>query len=165
MIKLREYKKSDTDRLVQLANNENVSRYLVDSFPYPYTRKDAEWWIDIGCKKNGAITRVIVYQEEFVGGIGIQPKIGWKSHLAEIGYWLGEEYWGRGIGTEALGIMTHLALSAGKYKKLFAPVLGPNRASMEVLEKNGYILEGILKQEVFKGGQYYDICHYAKIFS
>jgi len=61
--------------------------------------------------------------------------------------------------------MTHLALSAGKYKKLFAPVLGPNRASMEVLEKNGYILEGILKQEVFKSGQYYDICHYAKVFS
>ena len=165
MIKLREYKKSDTSRLVQLANNENVSRYLVSSFPYPYTLKEAEWWIDIGSKKNGAITRVIEYQAEFVGGIGIQPQMGWRSHLAEIGYWVGEKYWRKGIGTEALGAMTQLALSTGEYKKLFAPVFGPNQVSMKVLEKNGYSLEGVLKQEVFKNGRYYDLYHYARIFS
>ena len=82
--------------------------------------------------------------------------------MAEIGYWVGQEYWGLGIATEALSKMTELALAQLHYTKLFAPVLKPNRASMRVLEKNHYRLEGVLKKEVMKHGQYFDICHYAK---
>lgn len=67
MIALREYTDSDIDRLVELANNENVSRYLVSTFPFPYTMEDAAWWIATGSKHNGAITRVIEYQGLFVG--------------------------------------------------------------------------------------------------
>ncbi|MCH8010780.1 MAG: GNAT family N-acetyltransferase [Candidatus Marinimicrobia bacterium] len=146
-------------------NNENVSRYLVYTFPYPYTKQDAEWWIEIGSKANGSVTKVIEYRGEFVGGVGIKPQTGWKSHLAEIGFWVGEEYWGKGITSEALRTMSDLVFSTMKYKKLFAPVLGPNKASMRVLEKCEYNLEGVLKREVFKGGQYSDVYHYAKYCS
>ena len=161
MITLRDYQPADKTKLVLLANNQNVSRYLVDTFPYPYTQQDADWWIATGSKANNAVTKVIQDRGEFVGSVGIMPQTGWRNHIAEIGYWLGEAYWGRGIATEALAIMTDYATSDLKYKKLFAPVLEPNKASMRVLEKCGYQLEGILKHEVFKDGKYFDIYHYA----
>jgi len=145
-----------------LANNENVSRYLINTFPYPYTKKDADWWISTGAHENGAVNKVIEYSGKFVGGIGIMPQTGWRDHIAEIGYWIGEAYWGHGIATEALRQMTEYAFLELRYRKLFGPVLEPNHASMKVLEKNNYILEGILKQEVFKNNQYFDIYQYAK---
>ena len=162
MIRFRNYANSDIERLVTLANNKNVSRYLVYTFPYPYTRTDAEWWIETGSTENGAITKAIEYDGQLVGSIGFQPQTGWKAHTAEIGYWLGEPYWGKGIASEALRMMTEIAIEDFDYRKLFAPVLAPNRASMRVLEKGGYRLEGILKDEVQKDGQFFDIHHFAK---
>lgn len=162
MITLRDYTKTDVARLVELANNANVSRYLVYTFPYPYTIQDAVWWIKTGSKASHSITKVIEYGGIFVGSVAITPQTGWKDHSAEIGYWVGEEYWGKGIATEALRTMSDLAFSGMKYKKLFAPVLDPNKASMRVLEKCGYVLEGIFKWGVFKDGQYYDEYYYAK---
>ena len=163
MIKLRDYVAADTDRFSELANNENVSRYLIYTFPYPYTRENAALWIATGSRENNAVTKAIEYRGELVGTVGITPQQGWKEHTAEIGYWVGESYWGRGIATEALRTMSDLVFANMKYKKLFAPVLGPNRASMRVLEKCGYTLEGILKQEVSKGGEYFD-GHYYSMF-
>lgn len=161
MIQLRDYSEADIERLVVLANNKNVSRYLIDTFPYPYQRDDAVQWIRQGSSANNAITKVIEFNGEFVGSIGLAPQTGWKSHAAEIGYWLGEDYWGRGIATAALQQMTQYALHALHYKKLFAPVLAPNNASMRVLQKCGYVLEGVHRDEVFKDGAYFDIHHYA----
>jgi [ribosomal protein S5]-alanine N-acetyltransferase len=161
MISLRDYTSTDVERLLELANNKLVSRYLVDTFPYPYTRADAAWWINIGSKEKGVTTKVIEHHGEFVGSVGIKAQSGWRQHVAEIGYWLGEPYWGKGITTSALQEMTNCAFSLG-YRKLYAPVLATNAASMRVLEKCGYRLEGILKSEVLKNGQYFDIHHYAK---
>lgn len=157
MISLREYAESDLERLVSLANNQNVSRYLVYTFPHPYTLNDAGWWIGAGSKQNGAITRVIDYQGLFVGSVGITPQIGWRDHIAEIGYWVAEDYWGKGIATAALRQMTEYGFTEGNFRKLCAPVLAPNIASMKVLEKCGYQREAILKSEVQKGGSYFDI--------
>lgn len=162
MIRLRAYATSDIPRLVQLANNKNVSRYLVYTFPYPYTKRDAIWWVDKGAQENGAVTKAIEFNNEFVGSVGIQPQAGWKSHTAEIGYWIAEPYWGKGIATEALRQMTNLGMRELGLRKLFAPVLAPNIASMRVLEKCGYVVEGVLRQEVYKDGVYYDIHHFAK---
>jgi RimJ/RimL family protein N-acetyltransferase len=162
MIALREYADSDLERLVNSANNENVSRYLVYTFPYPYTRADAERWIGTGSKQNGAITRVIEYQGLFVGSVGITPQSGWREHLGEIGYWVAEDYWGKGIATAALRQMTDYGFKTRNFRKLIAPVLAPNIASMRVLEKCGYELEGILKGEVKKRGTYFDIHHFAR---
>ena len=159
---LREYSLSDLHDLVALANNRNVSRYLVYTFPYPYTRSDGEWWIETGCKEGGAITMAIEHEGRFAGSIGIKPQTGWKAHVAEVGYWIGEKFWGRGIASEALKEMSQLAFSRYGYRKLFAPVLGPNRASIRVLEKNSYVLEGVMENEVYVDGRYFDIHHYAK---
>ncbi len=165
MIRLRDYTESDIQKLTQLANNKNVSRYMIDTFPYPYTRDDAAWWVHTGASANGAVTKVIEVNNEFVGSVGILPQTGWKRHCAEIGYWVGEPFWGKGIATKALQEMSNLASEQHGIRKLFAPVLGPNIASMRVLEKGGYVLEGVLKQEVYKDGTYYDIHHFAKIVS
>lgn len=137
-IQLRDYQTSDADRLVALANNEQVSKYLVYTFPYPYTKKDADWWIAVGSHENGAVTKVIEWNSEFVGSVGITLQMGWREHVAEIGYWLGEDYWGKGIATVALGKLTELAFEKLGFRKLYAPVLAPNTASMKVLENNGY---------------------------
>ena len=163
MITLREYTKTDLDRLVYLANNKNVSRYLVYTFPYPYTKQDAEWWIETGSKTEGSVTKVIEYQGEYVGSVGTTRQTGWKQHIAEIGYWIGEEYWDNGIATEALKVMTDLTFASTEIKKLIAPVLSPNKASIRVLQKCGYEFEGVLKIEVKKDHKYFDIHHYAKI--
>jgi [ribosomal protein S5]-alanine N-acetyltransferase len=165
MITLRDYTKNDINRLAELANNKNISRYLVDTFPFPYTQADAEYWLETGCSENGSIVKVIEYQGEFVGSVGIKPQSGWKSHVAEIGYWVAESYWGKGIASCALNRMTEISLAKLNYRKLFAPVLAPNVASMRVLEKCGYSLEGVLRQDVFKDGWYFDIHHYAIIAS
>jgi len=162
MITLREYADSDLERLVQLANNENVSRYLVYTFPYPYTLADAEWWIGTGSKQDGGIARVIEYQGMFVGNIGIRPQGGWREHLGEIGYWVGEDYWGKGIATAALAQLTEYGFNTRHFRKLFATALAPNIASMRVLEKCGYQREGALKGEVQKNGTYFDTHHFAR---
>ncbi len=161
MITLRDYVTPDVERLVELANHENISRYMVYTFPYPYTKPDAEWWISTGASMNHAVTKVIEYGE-FVGSVGFTPQTGWKAHSAEIGYWVGEAYWGKGIATEALRMMSDIAFSTLKFQKIFAPVFAPNQDSMRVLEKCGFSLEGVLKHEVVKGGNYFDLHHYAK---
>jgi ribosomal-protein-alanine N-acetyltransferase len=160
---LRELFSSDLDPLVRLANNANVSRFLVCTFPYPYTKSDGEWWINTGSKQRGAITRVIEFAGEFAGLIGITPQSGWQEHLGEIGYWVGEEFWGKGIATSALRQMTDFGFAGLQLQKLCAPVLATNAASMRVLAKCGYQLEGILRSEVRKHGRYFDIHRFARL--
>lgn len=162
MIVLREYTDADRERLVSLANNQNVSRYLMYTFPYPYTLEDAEWWIGTGSKQNDVIARVIEYQGLFVGGVGITPQSGWREHLGEVGYWLGEAYWGKGIATAALSQMTDYGFTSRGFRKLYSSVLPPNVASTRVLEKCGYQREAILKDEVQKNGTYFDIHQFAR---
>lgn len=162
MILLRNYKHSDVGILASLANNYEVSRFLRDTFPYPYTEEDAVWWIEVGSKESGAVTQVIESDGVFVGTIGIMPLQGWRSHVAEIGYWIGRPYWGKGIATMAVELMTEMAFQELGFLKLIAPVLGPNMASIRVLEKNGYDCEGILKNEVYRNNQYYDLYRFAK---
>jgi [ribosomal protein S5]-alanine N-acetyltransferase len=162
MVVLRELFDSDLETLVGLANNEVVSRYMVDTFPFPYTKSDGQWWLETGSRQNGAITRVIEYQGQFVGSVGIHPQIGWRNHLAQIGYWVAEGYWRKGIATAALAQMTDYGFTRLQLRKLYAPVLAPNIASMKVLEKCGYVLEGLLKAEVQKQGIYLDIHQYAR---
>lgn len=163
MLTLRDYATSDIEALVALANNKLVSRFLVYTFPYPYTRADAEWWISEGVQAEGDVTKVIEYNGQFVGSVGLTRQLGWRDHLAEIGYWLGEPYWGKGIATQAVQQMTESAFSDLKLQKLYAPILAPNQASMRVVEKCGYELEGVLKREVFKDGQYYDVYRFANV--
>jgi ribosomal-protein-alanine N-acetyltransferase len=162
VIEFRGYRSSDLRALVELANNRNVSEYLADRFPFPYTEEDAIWWIGIGCKQNDCINFAIENDGVLVGGIGVEPQDGQRRHCAEIGYWLGQPYWGQGIATSAVHKMTDYAFLELGFSRLYAPVLEPNRASMKVLEKCGYALEGILRNDIRKNDTFYNVHYYAK---
>ncbi len=165
MIRLREYSEADIERLAAIADNKNVSAYLADTFPYPYRREDAEWWINTGCKEKPGKNFAIDLDGLCIGGIGVVVQEGWRRFTAEIGYWLGEEYWGGGLATQAVTEMTKWSFSNLEIHKLMAPVLEPNRRSMRVLEKCGYELEGILRDEVYKEGTFYNLYYYSRISS
>ncbi len=161
MIKLRNFAGSDSEALLEQANNLNVTKYLTDTFPSPYTLKDAEWWLSTGCK-NG-FNKVIEYKNKFAGSIGAIPLVNEKRFSASIGYWLGEEYWGKGIASKALDILTEEIFSNTDIIRLYAGVYSPNVASRKVLEKSGYVQEAILAKSIFKNGKFYDEYIYSKI--
>lgn len=145
------------------ANNRNVWINLRDRFPHPYTTADARRWLDsvVGMKPESNFA--IAVGGEAVGGIGftVQPDVARRS--AEIGYWLGEEFWGRGIATEALIAVTDYAFSNYDVCRLYAHVFDWNAASARVLEKAGYVFEGRLRKSVTKDGHTIDQLMYAMI--
>lgn len=163
MIKLREYKANDEDRLVELANNPNVSRFLVNTFPYPYTQEDARWWIQTG-SRNG-ITRVIEQNGNFVGSVGAEPGSGEKRKQFGIGYWLGEPYWKRGIATEALRLFADELFQTTDVERLQAWIYADNVASKRVLEKAGFTKNAVLRNALFKHGKFFDEEIYSRLRS
>jgi [ribosomal protein S5]-alanine N-acetyltransferase len=160
--RVRSWKWKDRDSIVHHANNRNVWINLRDRFPHPYTLLDARNWlesvIDIRPETNFAIANV---NDEAVGGIGfiLQQDVGRRS--AEVGYWLGEEYWGRGLATQAVKVITEYAFVHHDICRLYAHVFEWNVASTRVLEKAGYLLEGRLKKSVIKDGKTIDQLMYA----
>ena len=160
---VRSWSWRDCDSIVRHANNRKVWINLRDRFPYPYTRKDSQTWLDCVVGMKPETNFAIAVGDEAVGGIGfsIQPDVGIRS--AEIGYWLGEEYWGRGIATEALIAVSNHAFENFELCRLFAHVFAWNEASARVLEKAGYSLEGRLRKSVTKDYQTIDQLMYAKV--
>ncbi len=163
MVHLRDFEIADTEHIIRHLNNEKVIKYLTTKIPYPYTVKDASWWVDIGSKEG--ITKAIDVQGEFAGAIGVAVGDFQHSRSAEIGYWLGEEFWDKGIASKALEQMTDQVFSNTEIVRLFAPVFDPNKASMRVLEKCGYELEGVFKKGVFKNGEFFKEHIFARVSS
>jgi len=153
----------DLNAIVRHANNRNVWINLRDRFPHPYTVNDARRWLETVVNEKPLTSFAIAVQDEAVGGIGftVQPDVARRS--AEIGYWLGEEFWGRGITTEALIAVTDYAFSNYDVCRLYAHVFDWNVASARVLEKAGYVFEGRLRKSVTKDGQTIDQLMYAII--
>jgi RimJ/RimL family protein N-acetyltransferase len=121
-----------------------------DRFPYPYTADDADAWIKKASAETPATSFAIVVDGAAVGGVGIELGTDVFRRSAEIGYWLGEPLWGRGIATEALRAMTEYAFAHFDVCRLEAGVFGWNPASARVLEKAGYTLEGRARNAVVK---------------
>ena len=153
----------DRDSIVRHANNRNVWLNLRDRFPHPYTRNDARLWLESVVGLKPETNFAIAVGDEAVGGIGftVQPDVARRS--AEIGYWLGESFWGRGITTEALMAVTDYAFSHYDVCRLYAHVFDWNGASARVLEKAGYVFEGRMRKAVIKDGQTIDQLMYAMI--
>lgn len=160
---MRSWEWRDRDSIVRYANNRKVSINLRDRFPHPYTIRDARTWLDmvIGIKPETSFA--IAVGDEAVGGIGftVQSDVGHRS--AEIGYWLGEDFWGKGIATDALKAVTEHAFANFDLCRIFAHVFEWNGASARVLEKAGYTLEGRLRKSVTKEGQTIDQLMYAVV--
>jgi ribosomal-protein-alanine N-acetyltransferase len=160
---VRSWRWSDVEAIVRHANNRNVWINLRDRFSYPYTTSDARRWLESVVGFQPETNFAIAVADEAIGGIGfsIQYDVGHRS--AEIGYWLGEEFWGRGIATEALVAVSDYAFVNYDLCRLYATVFAWNPASARVLEKAGYSFEGRLKKSVTKDGQTIDQLMYAII--
>lgn len=158
---LREWKLSDETALVKYANNRNVSQYLADVFPFPYTLADAQNWLNYITGKTPIVNLTIVVNGETAGGIGIELKTGERRKTAHIGYWLGEPFWGKGIMPHAATLMVGYALENFDLARIETVVYHPNTGSMRVLEKCGFVKEGIGKKAIFKNGEFYDEHVYA----
>jgi len=150
--KLRGWHMDDVLSLQKYADNPNVYNYLMDSFPHPYTLDDAVNWINIMQKQNPICVFAIDIEGKLTGGIGLEMRHDIYSKAPLIGYWLGEPYWGRGIMTEAVRLVTDYAFSNFDIVRLQAGILGNNPASMRVLEKAGFVKEGILRNGIVKNG-------------
>lgn len=150
---LRRWRASDAASLVRHANNLNVSRNLRDRFPYPYTHKDAQTFLTAASSEDPQTNFAIEVAGESVGGLGYVPGTDVERYAAEVGYWLGEACWGRGIVTEALALFTRYAFAELGLLRLFALPLADNIASVRVLEKAGYSAEGILRSSCVKFGE------------
>ena len=161
--KLRSWQWRDRDALVRQANNRNVWINLRDRFPHPYTIADARRWLDMVVDQKPETNFAIAVAAEAVGGIGFSVQHDVERRSAEVGYWLGEEYWGRGIVTEALIAVTDYAFSHYDVCRLYAHVFEWNGASARVLEKAGYTFEGRLRKSVTKDGRTIDQLMYAMI--
>jgi uncharacterized protein (TIGR00725 family) len=158
---LRLWMWEDVDSLQRHANNINVSRNLLDQFPSPYRRRDAERWLAVS--QSTKTVFAIDVDGQAVGGIGFSTHDDSPSFVAVIGYWLGEEFWGRGIATEALCAVTSYAFAADEgLHRIIANVFPWNPASMRVLEKAGYTREGVLHHSAIKNGRFVDEVLFAK---
>ncbi|HVO74747.1 MAG TPA: GNAT family protein [Ignavibacteriaceae bacterium] len=157
---IRSYRINDTEGLIKYANNRSVSINLRDGFPFPYTIQDAIDWIDFTIHQEPQ-TNFAIATQELIGGIGITLQGDVHRKSAEIGYWLGEPFWGRGIITKALVAMSNYAFNNFDLIRLYAYVFETNPASMRVLEKAGYKLEGRLRKSIIKDGQILDQLIYA----
>jgi [ribosomal protein S5]-alanine N-acetyltransferase len=161
--RLRPWRAGDEESLVRHANNRNVWINLRDRFPHPYTEADAVGWIAMASQESPVLHFAIEVDGEAAGGIGLelQPDVFRRS--AEIGYWLGEKHWGRGIATEAVRAMTAYAFETLEICRVFGGVFDPNPGSARVLEKAGYTLEGRLRRAAFKDGKPRDQLLYAYV--
>ena len=136
---------------------------LRDRFPFPYTRRDGREFIKMARRMKPESFFAIAVDGEAVGGIGFVPGHDVERVSSEIGYWLGEDFWGRGITTEALKATTLYAVQTHGFTRLFALPFAHNDASCRVLEKAGYVLEGRLRNSAIKDGLIRDQLQYAYI--
>ena len=158
---IRGWQPGDELSLQKNADNLNVSAFLTDRFPSPYTPEAARIWVGSQLKQDPLINFAIVIDEEVVGGIGIEFREDVYRKTGLLGYWLAEELWGKGIMTEAVKLVTAYAFQNLDLIRLQAGVLSKNPSSMRVLEKAGYIQEGVLKRSVIKRGEILDEHVYA----
>jgi [ribosomal protein S5]-alanine N-acetyltransferase len=160
---LRRWAASDAEALVHHADNPEIARQLRDRFPHPYRREDARAFLRVVAAAEPPTNFAIVVNGQAAGGLGYVPGADVERFSAEVGYWLGQECWGRGVGTEALRLFTAYAFDELGLLRLFALPFADNTGSARVLEKAGYVLEGILKASCVKYGQPRDQALYARI--
>lgn len=150
IIQLKDVNHIPLSELQLLADNEAISRNLRDVFPHPYTLKDAVDFIALANAGVLGFTFGLFAGDTFVGVGSIVPQQDVYRNNGEIGYWIGERYWGNGYGTEAVKLLTHFAFRELQLLRVFASVFSGNKASMRILEKANYSLEAIQKSAVLK---------------
>jgi ribosomal-protein-alanine N-acetyltransferase len=157
---IRPWTPNDLHSLVNYANNWNIAKNLTDKFPFPYTETDGEEFIEWATQDYPTHILAIDIGGEAVGGIGIHPQEDIHKKNAELGYWLGEPFWGQGIMSQAVTQMIDFAFNTYDIDRVFARPSGTNKASQRVLEKAGFALEARFTKVLFKNKEYLDECIY-----
>jgi [ribosomal protein S5]-alanine N-acetyltransferase len=161
-IVLRPWSVKDAGRLAAIANNRHIADNLRDGFPWPYSLSDANDWLNSVIPVNDPPRFfAIIYENDLAGSIGIVTKNDIYRKNVEIGYFLAEEYWGRGITTKAVKAATAYAFAAFDIVRAYAEPYADNPGSRRVLDKAGYKCEAVLKNYVIKNGVVKDSCIYS----
>jgi ribosomal-protein-alanine N-acetyltransferase len=160
---IRDWGKDDASSIAHYANNRKIAMWLRDRFPYPYTIYDAEGFLSAVARQDPRQAFAVATRREAIGGIGLDMGSDVYRFTAELGYWLGEPFWGKGIMSEAVARFTAWAFEHFDLHRIHANVFATNTASARVLEKAGFEREGCLRASVFKNGQILDQFVYAKV--
>jgi [ribosomal protein S5]-alanine N-acetyltransferase len=150
---IRPWRLDDAESLAKHANNRKIWLALRDLFPHPYTIQDAHEFLQRAISQRPTTNFCIEVDGAAVGGIGIRLGQDVHRHTATLGYWLGQNFWGRGIMTEAVAAFTDFYFDNSPLRRISAEVFANNPASARVLQKAGFVFEGRLKNNVFKDGQ------------
>jgi len=159
--KLRPVTNNDLDKLVQYANNPKIADNLTNVFPHPYTKENGEFFINMATSHDPLRIHAIDVNGEMIGAIGIHPQADIMVKNAELGYWLAEPFWGKGIMTEAIRQSIKYGFETFDINRIYARPFGSNIGSQKALEKAGFQLEGRFKKTIFKNGRYEDELVYA----
>ncbi|HQV07473.1 MAG TPA: GNAT family protein, partial [Chitinophagaceae bacterium] len=153
--------KTDIDALVEYGNNYNIARNMRNIFPHPYTNQDAVKFLERTIPLRPVNIFAIDINGKASGGIGVFPQDDIMCKNAELGYWLAEPFWGKGIITKAIGQVVAYGFKTFDIDRIYAIPFGTNIASQKALEKAGFRLEARFDKTIFKNGVYYDELVYA----
>lgn len=162
---IRKWKVEDKYELAQNLNNMKVLNNLRDGLPYPYTEKDAEEYIlaMLSADKDSTYAFAIAVDDKVIGSIGVFRRDNIHSRTAELGYYIGEPYWGQGLMTSAVRQICEYVFDNTDIIRIFAEPFAHNIASCRVLEKAGFSMEGVLRSNAVKNGAIVDMKMYALI--
>ena len=158
---VRSWRMSDCDALVRYGDNYKIWLNLRDAFPHPYTLQDAREFIKSLRARSAETAFAIAVNGEAIGGVGFVLRHDVERVSAEIGYWLAEPFWGRGMATEVLTAITDYAIATHQLTRVYAVPFASNTASCRVLEKAGYTLEARLRRSAIKNGVITDQMQYS----
>ncbi|MCP4672528.1 MAG: GNAT family N-acetyltransferase [Desulfobacula sp.] len=153
---LRDWVEDDAHSLAKYANNIKILRNLRDLFPYPYRLKDAQNFISNVTQVDPKTVFAIATEHEAIGSIGLSMGSDVHRYTAELGYFLAEPYWGKGIMTGAVKAAVDYAINELKLNRVYAEPYQANKSSEKVLIKAGFTKEGIMRANVFKDGKILD---------
>jgi [ribosomal protein S5]-alanine N-acetyltransferase len=160
LCRLRPLCNQDAPTLARYADNPGVAAYLRDRFPHPYSVHDAVGFFEYAIHTPDECVACIEVGGEAVGVIGLQFRKDVERCSAELGYWIGEPFWGRGVMTAAIRCFTAWAMPRFELTRVYAEVFAENPASGRVLEKSGFLRIGILRKAAIKHGLYHDYVLY-----
>ncbi|HKL31200.1 MAG TPA: GNAT family protein [Tangfeifania sp.] len=162
-VALRELIDTDLPKMAKYANNKKVSINLRDAFPNPYTVDDAKRFFKMVNEQDPKTFLAIEYQGEYVGNISLLPGSDVYRKSAEIGYFIGEPFWNKGIATRAVKLITKFGFEKLGIVRIYTGIFEFNKASQRVLEKCGFQKEAVFKDAIFKNGKLHNEVRFAKL--
>lgn len=163
--KLRPWRMDDAEDLAAAINNPKVQNNLRDGLPYPYTKKDAEEFIDVmlHADPDRMFAFAVTVEDRMVGSIAVERGQNVHRLTGELGYYIAEPYWNRGLGESAVGQIVEYVFANSDIVRIYAEPYAYNTGSCRILEKNGFRLEGVMRKNAIKNGVFQDMKLYAVI--